>query len=134
MDKSDKSNKKGLSSKRRFAYKTISILFPLLLLMFIELVLRLIGVGNNYELFVTREVDGREYYVMNDKLGAKYFTNIPYNQTQNRHFIKEKPENLLRIFALGSSTVVGFPYAPNIAFPSNWKECCSKACLTKKLK
>jgi len=54
--------------------------------------------------------------MINPEIGKKYFQKLEYNRPCGDMFLKEKPENGFRIFVLGSSTVLGFPYNQNVMF------------------
>lgn len=108
-----------LSPGKRIIFRLVSISIPFLLLVIIEIVLRISGTGQNYKLFVEKEIDGVGYYVMNPDICSKYFGSTSYSQTQNRYFRKVKGEDTYRIFVLGSSTAVGFPYTNNLSFPAH---------------
>jgi len=108
-----------LSPGKRIIFRLVSISIPFLFLVLIEMVLRLSGTGLNYKLFVEEEIDGVGYFVMNPDIGSKYFGSTSYSQTQHRYFRKVKKEDTYRIFVLGSSTAVGFPYPDNLSFPAH---------------
>jgi lysophospholipase L1-like esterase len=56
------------------------------------------------------------YKSVNPLIGKKYFKKLEATGGTNDIFLKKKPENGFRIFVLGSSTVVGFPYSYNLMF------------------
>jgi tetratricopeptide (TPR) repeat protein/lysophospholipase L1-like esterase len=49
-------------------------------------------------------------------VGKKYFQKFEYTAPTNDIFLTDKPENVFRIFVMGSSTVFGFPYERNLMF------------------
>ena len=103
-------------SNKVWLFRIISISFSLLLLLLFELILRLVGYGHNYDLFVESETYS-DYYVMNDFASEKFFMSedqatIGYYEP----FLKEKSKDTYRIFVLGESTTVGFPYGFNGSF------------------
>lgn len=107
-----------ISPNRKRIYSIISILIPIIFLLSLELVLRLAGYGDNHALFITHPDEGFEnYYVVNPEIGKKYFQKMEYTIPAKDRFLKEKPEDVFRVFVLGSSTVVGFPYDTNLSFP-----------------
>jgi len=108
--------KNKLTSNRIWLFRILSILFSLLLLLSFELILRLVGYGHNYDLFVESETYP-DYYVMNDFASEKFFMSkdqatIGYYEP----FLKQKSKDTYRIFVLGESTTVGFPYGFNGSF------------------
>ena len=109
---SDKANR-----PRKLLIKAITFSFPLLLLLVLEGLLRLFSYGENLRLFISNPREGYEQYMMvNPKVGKKYFQNFQYDSPANDIFLKKKPEGTFRIFAMGSSTVLGFPYGDNLMF------------------
>lgn len=105
------------SDSRKLIFKLISISFPLLLLVVLEVLLRLFSYGENMHLFVKNQDKNYEKYMMvNQKVGAKYFQKLEYTAPANDIFLKEKPKESFRIFVMGSSTVFGFPYERNLMF------------------
>ncbi|MDT0647980.1 hypothetical protein RM545_14880 [Zunongwangia sp. F260] len=104
---------------KKTVFKLIAISFPFLLILVVEVMLRLFGYGENYQLFhkVTSE-NNTEYYVMNSDISKKYFKNTGFNSdNQSDLFLKSKTEDTYRIFVQGASTVVGFPFYKNGSFP-----------------
>jgi len=53
---------------------------------------------------------------VNPEIGKKYFNKMEYSAPAKDIFLKKKPNDVIRIFAMGSSSVVGFPYANNLMF------------------
>jgi hypothetical protein len=96
---------------------------PILVILLAEFTLRLIGYGPDLSLFITEQIRGTTYSVMNPAVGARYFTGrefIPAPSTE--YFLVPKPAGTYRIFCLGGSTVVGFPYWHNASFASFLRE------------
>jgi tetratricopeptide (TPR) repeat protein len=58
-----------------------------------------------------------KYLVVNPDIGKKYFNKMEYSSPGKDIFLKKKPDDVIRIFAMGSSSVAGFPYANNLMFP-----------------
>jgi len=111
---------KPLSPFKKIVFTSISILFPLIILIIIELSLRVSGYGKDFSLFVNHPDPGTEfkqYKIENPEIGAKYFQHLEFNAPTNDVFLKKKEEGSFRIFVMGSSSVVGFPYDPNLMFP-----------------
>ncbi|HET6559480.1 MAG TPA: hypothetical protein VFG54_19305 [Prolixibacteraceae bacterium] len=106
-----------ISPNRKRIYSIISILIPILFLISLELILRLAGYGDNHSMFITHPDEGFEnYYVVNPEIGKKYFQKMEYTIPAKDRFLKEKPGDVFRVFVMGSSTVVGFPYDSNLSF------------------
>lgn len=118
MKKKNADSLQQLPKSRKAIYGIISILLPLIVLIFIELILRVSGYGDNLSLFITHpDKKGFEnYYVVNPEIGKKYFRKMEYSAPPKDRFLKNKPDDVFRIFVMGSSTVVGFPYDNNLMF------------------
>lgn len=90
---------------------------PLIILLLLEGGLRLISYGDNLKLFITNPIEGyEEFLIVNPGAGKKYFQKLEYTAPPNDIFLREKPEETFRLFVMGSSTVVGFPYKENLMF------------------
>lgn len=89
---------------------------PVLLILFIELALRLFNYGGNQSLFVTGpEKQISHYWMCGQEVGKRYFFMQKTKPNPPKDlFLKEKPANGYRIFVLGESTTMGFPYGYNI--------------------
>lgn len=108
---------KQLPRSRKMVYVFISILLPFIFLVFLELILRASGYGDNHSLFITHpDKEYENYYVVNPEIGKKYFQKMDYSAPSKDQFLKKKPKDVFRIFVMGSSTVVGFPYNNNLMF------------------
>lgn len=105
--------------KKKTLFKFISILLPFLLLLLIEIVLRSIGYGNNYQLFNKVKVDDKaDYLIMNSGVAKKYFKKNEFNpDNQSDLFLRTKTDSTFRIFVQGASTTVGFPFYRGGSFP-----------------
>ncbi len=102
---------------KKLLFNIMLIAIPLFIFFLLEMVLRIINYGDNYNLFLDfPEEDFREYRFINPVIGKKYFQKLEYNKPCGDMFLKEKPENGFRVFVLGSSTVLGFPYDQNLMF------------------
>lgn len=107
----------GKARNKKLVFKIIAILIPFIILLCIEGILRFAGYGDNFSLFIQDPQKGYEKYMMvNPDIGKKYFQKFEYSKPSNDIFYKEKPVNTFRIFVMGSSTVVGFPYDNNLMF------------------
>jgi len=108
-----------MNTQRRRLYLGITIAFPLFLFGFIEGGLRIMGYGPDLSLFITRELNGREYHIMNPAVKNRYFSRVAFlPSTSPDYFLVPKPRGMFRIFCLGGSTTVGFPYWYNASFSS----------------
>jgi tetratricopeptide (TPR) repeat protein len=118
MPKKDLSHPSGGSSsrKRTLWLKAISFLLPFLVLFLLEGGLRIFHYGYDTSLFMEYPRDQR-YQVLNPNASRKYFTDPAMAPTGNSEpFKKIKDENTCRIFVLGESTTIGYPYFHNGSF------------------
>jgi lysophospholipase L1-like esterase len=88
---------------------------PFVVFALIELVMRWSGYGYQTDLFVAD--DTGTYYMLNPDLSKKYFT-IEENATRGNHeyFRQKKAPGTIRMFVLGASSAIGYPYMHNAAF------------------
>jgi len=108
---------KEISSKKKLLFKIITIFIPILFLFALEGLLRLFGYGYNLNLFNDNPKEGnQEYMMVNPLIGEKYFQKFEYTSPANDIFLKKKETGSFRVFAMGSSTVLGFPYEKNLMF------------------
>lgn len=107
---------RSLSKKKVLLFKTISFLLPFLILCLFEISLRIFHYGHDLNLFIEYRGD-KNYLVFNPDASKKYFTNQANATTGNSEIFKnEKDGNTLRIFVLGESTTIGYPYFHNGSF------------------
>jgi len=113
---------KNISLKRKWLFSVILILFPFIVIMLLELSLNLADYGDNYNLFEDYSLYDKTYRRCHHDFGKKYFNHVVYTTPGNELFLKDKPENGFRIFVIGSSTAVGFPYGSGVMFPRILRE------------
>lgn len=109
----DKSSPKG---KKILLFKVLSILFPFVILFLVEAGLRFVNYGHNTDLFVRSAKDDR-FMQMNYYASDKFFSDT-LNATKGNAelFAINKMPNTFRIFVLGESTTIGYPYFHNGSF------------------
>jgi lysophospholipase L1-like esterase len=91
-----------------------SVLLPVIFLAILEIFLRIIDYGNNYDQWVDV---GEGKYVINSNIGKKYFSSGDFNPSASEdEFDIHKKANAFRIFVLGESSAEGFPYSPMGSF------------------
>ncbi|WP_232541198.1 GDSL-type esterase/lipase family protein [Spirosoma endbachense] len=109
-------DRKRMSSRQLWLFKGIALLLPFLLLALLEGVLRLFSYGHELRLFVD-DPQQSGFLVMNQHASEKYFTETDNATIGNfEPFHKHKPDGTLRIFVLGESTTIGYPYMHNGSF------------------
>ncbi len=105
-----------LSRKKIWLFRVIALLIPLFLLLVLEMTLRFFHYGYNPSLFI-ESPENHDYWVMNPDASKKYFTDQLNATTGNREpFRKVKGPDVFRIFVLGESTTIGYPYFHNGSF------------------
>ncbi len=104
------------SKKRLFLFRIIAVTSPFVILIAFEMLLRLFHYGSNLDLFIESPANP-DYYVFNPAASKRYFTNEAIATTGNSEpFKKEKDDKTMRIFILGESTTIGYPYFHNGSF------------------
>ncbi|MEX6687336.1 hypothetical protein QTN47_07510 [Danxiaibacter flavus] len=113
---SDQSQTKPVSKKKQWLFRCIAAYLPLLFIVLLEIILRVAGYGHSMQLFIT-DTDNEEYLVMNRFASERFFSN-PENATRGNaeRFKKEKTPGTFRVFVLGESTTIGYPYMHNGSF------------------
>ena len=103
-------------TRKRIVFQSIAILLPFIVLIFIEVGLRIFGYGYDLRLFVD-DSQNKGYLVMNPNASRRYFTESE-NATIGtfESFRKRKSPETFRIFVLGESTTLGYPYMHNVSF------------------
>ena len=103
----------------RRAFIAIALAFSVVLIVLCELTLRVIRYGPDLSLFSTQTINGKTYHLMNPAVKGRYFTQVKFNPATSRDlFTVPKEPGVFRIFCLGGSTTVGYPYYFNGAFSS----------------
>lgn len=84
-----------------------------------ELSMRLCNVGRNVNLVTARSADESQQYThqLNPLADLAFYGSTDLGGPEPRPFRLPKPDNTYRIVFLGGSTVIGFPYPPELAFP-----------------
>ena len=107
---------KRLPRKKIWLFRVIALLIPFILLVVLEMALRLCHYGYNTSLFI-ESPENHDYWVMNPEASKKYFTDQLNATTGNREpFHKVKGPDVFRVFVLGESTTIGYPYFHNGSF------------------
>lgn len=104
-------------SKRLIVFRLLAMLLPVLLLVTAEIVLRAFRYGHDTSLFITDPANANSW-IMNPYASLPFFANPEQATSGNADaFSKKKATGALRIFVLGESTTIGYPYMHNGAFP-----------------
>lgn len=108
-----------LTPGRKRTFYGIMLSTPLVLFVLLECLLRLFNYGPDLSLFTKEIVNGREYLTMNPDVQYRYFSRHQFSPTYAPFdFVSPKPAGTYRIFCLGGSTTVGYPYWYNGSFAS----------------
>ena len=109
-----------------------SFFLPFLILVLIETGLRWANYGTNLDdLFLT--TPDRQYLYLNKDISKRYFT-ISQATTGNIEFFRKKKDaKTIRMFVLGESAALGFPYPNNISFQRMLKYELQKTNLQKNI-
>jgi tetratricopeptide (TPR) repeat protein len=134
MKKKNTPVKKFISKPKKLIFNLLIALIPVLLFVILELILRLFHYGDNYSLFMDHpDEQYKEYRIVNPQVGAKYFQRLEYTEPARDIFLRNKPDDCFRIFVMGSSTVIGFPYENNLMFSRILQERLQDAFPDKKI-
>ncbi len=91
--------------------------------MLLEFSLRLFHYGPDLSLFKLEIVNGKSYYTLNPAVKNRYFNRVDFTPDPSpEFFLVSKPPGTFRIFCLGGSTTVGYPYWYNGAFSSSLRD------------
>jgi len=114
-----KNHDQSLTPLKKRVFLAITLSFPVVLLVGLELALRWFQYGPDLSLFKLHQIRGQSYYLMNPALKYRYFGTSHFApSTSPEYFQVVKPRGVYRIFCLGGSTTVGYPYWYNGSFPS----------------
>jgi tetratricopeptide (TPR) repeat protein len=109
----------SISPQRKRVFKIIALSIPILFLILLEFSLRMFHYGPDLSLFTVETVNGKTYYTLNPSVKNRYFSRINFSPNPSpEFFLVSKPPGTFRIFCLGESTTVGYPYWYNGAFSS----------------
>lgn len=107
-----------ISRKRLWLFRAIVVFSPFMLLILTEILLRILGVGQDLELVQPLNPPQPPFtHRLNPSIDYAYYDNKDVSGPEPRPFQMPKPKSVFRIVCLGGSTVIGFPYASELAFP-----------------
>ena len=108
----------NLSPRRRWCFRILAASLPLLLLTAIEFLLVVCGVGRDLSLVIPVPGDPEALpWQFNAHADQPHFGLRDLGGPETRRFDLPKPDDVYRIVVAGGSTVYGFPYPPELAFP-----------------
>ena len=99
-----------IAGRRLWLFRIIALtVFPVLLLLLVELSLRIAGYGFSPHAIIKCQVDGGDAYCDNVKFGWRFFPQNIARESEPFIFPADKPDNTYRIFILGASAAQGTP-------------------------
>jgi tetratricopeptide (TPR) repeat protein len=101
---------------RRWWFRALALLSPILILGLVELGLRLAGYGYTTPFFLETHHEGRTLLIENPKFGWRFFPPSLARSPQPLSLAASKPLSTIRIFVLGESAAMGDP-EPAYGFP-----------------
>ncbi len=104
------------SRRRTWLFRLLATFLSLPLFLLIECGLRAFGVGADLSLVVPHP-SGGDWYQLNPLFDQPYFGRGDLSGPEPQPFRLPKPAETRRILVVGGSTVIGFPYASELAFP-----------------
>ncbi|GAA4323243.1 hypothetical protein GCM10023149_24060 [Mucilaginibacter gynuensis] len=111
-----KQSKQVTDKRKQSAFKLIAFALPFLFILLLELILRITGYGHDLSLFIPDE-EHPGSLVMNRYVSERYFTDGVNATTGNAESFKvRKAPHTIRLFVLGESTTIGYPYMHNGSF------------------
>jgi tetratricopeptide (TPR) repeat protein len=109
----------SITPQRKRVFRIIAFSIPIIFFVLLELSLQWFHYGPDLSLFTIENINGKSYYTLNPSVTIRYFSRINFSPTPSpEFFLVSKPPGTFRIFCLGESTTVGFPYWYNAAFSS----------------
>ncbi|GGA97205.1 hypothetical protein [Puia dinghuensis] len=97
-------------------FRLIALILPIVLILLLEGVLHLFHYGYDTSVFINAP-GNKDWLIFNPDASKRYFTDEGMATTGNREpFRKTKEPGTLRIFVLGESTTIGYPYFHNGSF------------------
>jgi tetratricopeptide (TPR) repeat protein len=108
-------------SPKKILFWGITILFPFIILLLIEVGFRLANYNEESQDLFIELPNHPEFLVTNPQYPARYFPGF-LPQVAPSVFLKEKPENTFRVFVFGGSSTQGFPYNFYNAFSNQLKQ------------
>lgn len=109
--------KEPISLRKKALFYVITCSVPVLFFVILEIALQSVDYLGNTDLFVNPRIQSNEYLIPNPNFAARYFfyTNTIPNPSTDV-FLKDKPDNGYRVFAMGGSSAAGYPYGFNGTF------------------
>ena len=124
----------NLSPTKKKVFGGVLISLPFLFFFLLEIGLHVFNYGGNLDLFIQGPEGYGNFLQCNPDIALRYFYSGSLIPNPPQHlFLKQKPSNGYRVFVLGESSVVGFPYEINASFPNILERALSKAFPEKRI-
>jgi tetratricopeptide (TPR) repeat protein len=108
-----------LTHRKKRIFFIVMLSLPFLFFLGLELGLRLYGYGPDLSLFRRQEIRHQNFLTINPSVKFRYFGTMKFSpSTSIDYFQIPKPPGVFRIFCLGGSTTVGYPFLFNGSFAS----------------
>lgn len=99
-----------ISRRRLWLFRLLAIVcVPLVVIGLLECGLRFFGYGYPTSFFLKTKINGREFYIPNDRFGYRFFPPTLARTPVPQRMAVEKPANVFRIFLFGESAAQGDP-------------------------
>lgn len=116
----------SVTPNRNRLFTILAVSIPFLFFIFLELGLRIGNYKGDLSLFVFPDDLKGEYGFPNQDYAKRYFFNTKVIPNPSRDpFLTHKPDSSFRVFVLGESSAVGYPYGFNIKFSAIVKDALS---------
>ena len=96
---------------KKIVFSFISIfLIPLLFFVFLEMGLRLVGIGSSYDFFHEIDINGQPHFQENPNFADQFYPPSLNIGPLEITFAEDRSPELVRVFILGGSAALGFPH------------------------
>ena len=92
-----------------FTFITV-VVIPVLFFVLLELGLTVFGVGTSFDYFHKINIDGQAHYQDNRNFADQFFPSSLNIGPLENTFTEERSPELIRVYILGGSAAMGFPY------------------------
>ena len=99
----------SISPRRRWCYRFVALLLPLVLLGLLEAALRVTGYGFRTAFFLKVKEQNRAMLVDNPRFGWRFFPPAVARAPRPLYLAPQKPPGTVRIFVFGESAAMGDP-------------------------
>lgn len=108
---------------KKYIFFLVLCFIPVFILLMVEGILRLTNYGPNLNLFLVKDIGERKLYSLNPQVVRRYFAMQDFTTYVSKDmFLQPKLPDTYRIFCLGASTTIGYPYMYNGSYPSLLKD------------